>query len=269
MLLTFDQANKGDTDEVLSILDEAAAWLSERGIIQWPERFSDTEGWRLDRITRYIAAGQTWLARIGGVPVATFTIGGPDPDYADGWPEGPDCGLYIFRMAVARAWSGNDVGGKILDWASVHAAAGRHQWLRLDCSRENVNLQRYYEARGFVRVGTLVRSIVETDGSLYTRKSGALYQRRAGSIYHKPKPGMVSMTDRYDPSGEATIWQSASDMVASLKRSDDGHDEWNAAIEQAARSLESEARGIRQRHGMYYRVISGSSYEPLTNDEKR
>lgn len=67
------------------------------------------------------------------------------------------------------------------------------------------------------------------------------------------------MTDRYDPSGEAAIWQAAAELVTTLKR-DDAPDAstWNAAIEQAARALDVEARGIRQRDGMYYRVITGS-----------
>lgn len=266
-LLTFDQATEDDTEAVLSLLDQAAAWLSSKGIVQWPQRFSHTEGWRIARITRYITNGQTWLVRANGTPVATFTIGGPDPDYEDGWPDGSASGLYIFRMAVDREWAGQDIGGQILDWVSVHAAANGYSWLRLDCSRDNRQLQKYYEARGFTRVNTLIRTITESDGTPYTRKSGALYQRRAGSTYHKRQIGADKVADRYDPNGEAAIWQAASDKVASLKRGGDDSDDWNAALEQAARALESEARGIRQQNGMYYRVISGSKYDPLKSDE--
>ncbi|MEU1986124.1 hypothetical protein [Nocardia sp. NPDC019395] len=67
--------------------------------------------------------------------------------------------------------------------------------------------------------------------------------------------------DRYDPTGEAAIWQKASSLVSEL-RTPELSDDWNAAIEQAARVLENEARGIRQAGGMYYRVISGNSHEP-------
>jgi hypothetical protein len=69
-------------------------------------------------------------------------------------------------------------------------------------------------------------------------------------------------SDRYDPTGEAAIWQAASGLVASLK-SDSLSVDWNAALEQASRALENEARGIRQTTGgMYYRGISGSKHEP-------
>ena len=70
--------------------------------------------------------------------------------------------------------------------------------------------------------------------------------------------------DRYDPTGEAAIWQAASNLVAEMKNDQQSTD-WNTALEQAARRLESEARGIRQGNGMYYRVISGSKHEPYTD----
>lgn len=69
--------------------------------------------------------------------------------------------------------------------------------------------------------------------------------------------------DRYDPTGEAAIWSRAAELVASL-RTPEMSEDWNAALEQASRALDSEARGVRQdKGGMYYRVISGSDYEPM------
>ncbi len=68
--------------------------------------------------------------------------------------------------------------------------------------------------------------------------------------------------DRYDPTGEAAIWLKAAELVRELY-TDEQPEAWNAAISQASRALDSEARGIRQAGGMYYRVISGSSHEPL------
>lgn len=72
--------------------------------------------------------------------------------------------------------------------------------------------------------------------------------------------------DRYDPTSEAAIWQAASNLVAEMKN-DQQSEDWNAALEQAARRLENEARGIRQGNGMYHRVISGSRYEPRDDAE--
>lgn len=186
-LLEFRQAKDADLPAVLAMLDEAAAWLDDKGIRQWPAKFSDVNDWRRARIESYISAGHTWMASINDRVAATFTLGEADPDYAHGWPDGPETGLYIFRMAVTRSWSGCDLGGRILDWASVRAAEHGRQWLRLDCHRENPGIQAYYEHRGFSRVATLISTITDGpqpgEGQPYTRGSGALYQRPAGSIH--------------------------------------------------------------------------------------
>jgi GNAT superfamily N-acetyltransferase len=271
LLLTFDQAAADDLSVVLDILDEAARWLHEREIEQWPAQFGGVDDWRSARIAGYVNAGQTWLVRIGGEPVATFNLTDQaDPDYVDGWPDGPGNALYIFRMAVRRVWAGRDLGSRILDWASSRAKREGVAWLRLDCHRHNRALQRYYEDRGFIHVGTLVRTI-DDNGQPYTRGSGALYQRPAGAVQLFPHRGGDVMSDRYDPTGEAAIWYQASQLVNSLKRYAEDDDQlrpWNSALDQAARMLENEGRGIRQTNGMYSRVISGQHARPRADDEQ-
>ncbi|WP_433308075.1 GNAT family N-acetyltransferase (plasmid) [Actinoplanes sp. CA-030573] len=260
MLLTFEQAKADDLPTVLQILDDAARWLQDQGIEQWPARFGGVDDWRSARIGRYVEAGESWLVHVAGEPVATFSVSTrADPDYADGWPDGPHAALYIFRMAVLRSWAGRDLGTRILDWASSRALAAGHDWLRLDCHRRNRPLQRYYEARGFTRMNTLVRTI-DDNGHPYTRGSGALYQRPAGTMFYPSITEGLDMSDRYDPDGEAAIWQQASQLVIGLKLPDEPQPGWNAALEQAARALDNESRAIRQGNGMYYRVITGQGH---------
>lgn len=259
MRLKFDRAGVGEVAVVLEILNDSASWLRQQGIKQWPARFGVTDDWRTARIANYVEGGKTWLVRLAGEPVATFSLTDvADVDYADGWPNGPNDALYIFRMAVRRTQSGHNLGGQILDWATTRAAAEGKKWLRLDCHRHNHALQHYYEIQGFTRVGTLVRTITD-NGQPYTRGSGALYQRSVDSIVETHRAGVSMAGDRYDPTGEAAVWQQASSLVDSLRIPGNDMDQWNAALEQAARLLENEARAIRQRDGMYFRVISGKS----------
>jgi GNAT superfamily N-acetyltransferase len=267
MLLAIDQADPSDLPTVLGVLDEAAAWLRDRGIQQWPAQFGGVDDWRATRIAGYVDDGECWIVRAGGDPVATFNLTTrADPDYADGWPDGPGSAMYVYRMAVRRSWAGRDIGTRILDWASTRAHAAGLSWMRLDCHRHNRQLQHYYEDRGFIRVGTLVR-VIDDAGTPYTRGSGALYQRPAGTIHYPSPMEGSAMSDIYDPQGEAAIWNQAVSLIAGLKRSDPGTEQWNAAIEQAARMVDNEARAVRQRNGMYYRVISGSQYAPLSTED--
>lgn len=202
MLMEISRAQPDELDDVLDVLDEAAAWLQELGIKQWPARFSGRDGWRGERLRSYVLAGETWLVRAAGEVAATFTLSGPDPDYAHGWPGGPDNALYVYRMAVRRKHAGAGLGDRILDWCATTAAAAGQRWLRLDCHRENHTLQRYYTDRGFARVGTVVHTIPATaDSEPYIRGSGALYQRPTGTISvpesagHRPRRITDRITD--------------------------------------------------------------------------
>lgn len=259
MFITIQQATPEDGDTVFAVLDEAADWLRRNGIVQWPERFSGVDDWRSVRIQSHIKAGQVWMVRIHSEVAGVFILAEADPNYAHGWPSDVEDGLYIYRMAMRREHAGNKLGQHMLNWASARAAALGYSWLRLDCHRNNEPLQRYYENAGFERVGTVVADI-DPGGSIpsgesYTRGSGALYQREAGTM-------QIGGNDAYDPTGEAAVWQQASELAHRVTTNDATEsivDPWNTAIEQVSRALESEARGIRQRNSMYYRVISGST----------
>ena len=65
--------------------------------------------------------------------------------------------------------------------------------------------------------------------------------------------------DRYDPAGEAAIWQAAADLVSSMKLETQPQDPdaWNTGLEQASRQLERTGMEIRQASGMYYRPLTG------------
>nr|MDT0661933.1 GNAT family N-acetyltransferase [Micromonospora sp. DSM 115978] len=238
------QAQERDLSDVLAVLDDAATWLQERGIDQWPASFSRDATWRTDRIRAYITQGLTYLVRDQhGAAVATFTLtAGADPQFAHGWPDGPDTGGYVFRMAVRRSAAGGKVGSRILDWAGREVGRWGRKWLRVDVHRRNPKLQRYYERHGFVKVAEVTAPDLSAPGRI--RGSGALMQRPA-------EIGELDVTNRFDSHGTAAALVEAAMMVIQL-RSDPPppvEDPWNTALEQAARSLETEASRIKQAGG--------------------
>lgn len=139
--VVFEVASVDRIDEVLGVLDEAAAWLGARGIVQWPPRF-DAE-W----VAGAIARGETWLVNVGDEVAGTITLDWDDPLWAD---HGGTAG-YVHRMAVRRRAAG--LGSAMLDRASEAARDHGADALRLDCVRSNARLRAYYEARGFVHCG--------------------------------------------------------------------------------------------------------------------
>ncbi|GII89827.1 GNAT family N-acetyltransferase [Sinosporangium siamense] len=195
--LTLRRADSADLTAVLGVLAEAAEWLHQLGVRQWPRG-----GFGAERIEPLIEDRVLYVVedsayRIDHVPAARF---GDAPTSADGvarlaGPEAspglaavvalddnadtefwtpadePGSGLYVHKLAIARRWAGHGVGDALLDWAGLRVVAAGGRWLRLDCSKDNLRLQRYYMGRRFRHLRTV---------DLPHRASGALFQRPAG-----------------------------------------------------------------------------------------
>jgi len=135
-------AAPGQLDEVLAVLDEAAGWLQERGVEQWPPRFEAS--WVEGAVRR----GETWLVMTGGTVSGTVTLDLRDPV----WDDLPGAAaLYVHRMAVRRSAAG--LGAATLDWSAGVARERGLEALRLDCVASNRRLRAYYEAAGFAHRG--------------------------------------------------------------------------------------------------------------------
>jgi GNAT superfamily N-acetyltransferase len=123
------------------VLNEAAAWLQDQGITQWPARFESS--W----IEEAILQGETWLVEVEGAIGGTVTVDWSDPVWSDA------CGdaAYIHRMAVRRRCRG--LGSVILAWAAEMVRQHNCVALRLDCVAANDRLRAYYETAGFIYRG--------------------------------------------------------------------------------------------------------------------
>ena len=136
----FQAAAPAQLDDVLSVLNEAAAWLHARGVSQWPERFEPS--W----VEGAIGRGETWLVSVDGTLSGTVTLDWSDPIWSDA-----GAAAYLHRMAVRREAAG--LGAAILAWAAGAARRHGQTALRLDCVASNDRLRAYYEAAGFVHRG--------------------------------------------------------------------------------------------------------------------
>jgi len=134
------RATQDDLAIVLRVLDDAAAWLSSRGIHQWPVAFEPH--W----ISPDIEAGETWLALKDDSPVATLTLGWSDPL----WPDDGRAG-YVHRLARKRDTPG--LGDALLDWVAEQVEIRGRDFIRLDCVATNQVLRAYYEDRAFKHRG--------------------------------------------------------------------------------------------------------------------
>jgi len=147
MKVTIRATAPDELDEVLSVLDEAGAWLHAIGITQQcPLSFSGREG-TPETFTDQLNAGIVYLACIDDAAVGTFRLTEHD---ARVWPEAKTGeALYLHSLAVRRSVAGSGVATEMLTWARARAASLGMQELRLDCWAGNQRLRRYYTDAGF------------------------------------------------------------------------------------------------------------------------
>ncbi|MGW2368265.1 GNAT family N-acetyltransferase [Streptomyces sp. NPDC001667] len=182
-------AQPSDLVKLLDFRREAAAWLSELGSDQWSRPYP------ADRLLATIESGTVFMVRDGGTTAATITL---TPEAEDGlWSdvELSEPSMFINKLTVARTHAGQNLGGRLLDWAGDRAFRASAVWLRLDAWTTNDALQRYYLRQGFEHVRTVREGGAVNGGP---RVSGWLAQRVAQPADH----GFVDETPTPEPRPE-------------------------------------------------------------------
>lgn len=163
MTLHIRLASEQDVEAVSALRIEAEDRLHTAGIDQWHNRERG-----LRNIREGIRAGETFVViDEQEKAIATLTLSGPDPDW---WRESdaPESALYLYKLIITDEWRGTGLGDELMDWACAQAESQGKRFVRLDCWRTNITLQKYYLKRGFQHLRT------ET---IPDRGSGALFQR--------------------------------------------------------------------------------------------
>ncbi len=161
--ITVKHARPKELDVVMDILNDAARWLHERGIQQWPYPLPASE-WA--SMPQHISNGQVYLARLpDGRAVGTLRIKWTDTGL---WGDKTGIAGYIHNFAIHDSVRGQGVGAAMLEWAKGHIRAEGKQFLRLDCVADNPALNDYYrkaglQYRGQVRFFEYVASLFEAE----------------------------------------------------------------------------------------------------------
>jgi ribosomal protein S18 acetylase RimI-like enzyme len=135
------RAREADADTVLPILEEAARWLTSRGIEGWkPGSFSRR------RILERIGRGEMYLAKLAGETFGTFALQWSEEEV---WGDVQENAGYVHGLAIRRGFAGRGLGRELLRWAEERAALSSKSYLRLDCRADNQGLNEYYRWAGF------------------------------------------------------------------------------------------------------------------------
>ncbi|MFJ5799739.1 GNAT family N-acetyltransferase [Streptomyces decoyicus] len=168
-------AQPGDVAKLLAFREEAAAWLTQLGSDQWQRPYP------ADRLLATIRSGTVFMVLDGDATAATITL---TPEAEEGlWTEEElgEPSMFVNKLTVARTHAGQNLGGRLLDWAGDRAYRAGAKWLRLDAWTTNGALQRYYLQQGFEHVRTVREGGAVNGGP---RVSGWLAQRRTVLVEH-------------------------------------------------------------------------------------
>ena len=175
-----------DLAQLLAFREEAASWISNLGSDQWSRPYP------ADRLMVTIKAGTVFMVRSGETTAATITL---TPEAEEGlWSEEElsEPSMFINKLTVSRQYAGQNLGGRLIDWAGDRAFRSSAKWLRLDAWTTNEALQRYYLRQGFRHVRTVREGGAVNGGP---RVSGWLAQREARPADH----GFVDQTPAPTP----------------------------------------------------------------------
>jgi len=163
MSLTIQRATPDDIPAVLEILNWGVKNKIRRGDLAWGENSIEASA-----IEPFIANGTAYLALLDGQIIGTLMLGWQDDI---NWGKQQQAACYLQRFAVAAGFSGQNIGGQILDLvASTVKEQGNLSSIRLVCPSGNPKLRAYYEKQGFSRAdGKANPTLPRTDIVYYER----------------------------------------------------------------------------------------------------
>jgi len=163
--LRFVAAQLDDLGRYIDVLEEVAAWLEARGIKQWPlGNFRRSATYYAGSIGRQ----EVQLVFLDGDLVGTLRMLLHEPIV---WPDTSlNDAVYVYNLAVRRAWANQGLGHRLLAWAQEHAVGLGRQYVRLDCLVGNDFLRRYYGQSGFAERGEIDAQFPAPVGTLRVRR---------------------------------------------------------------------------------------------------
>ena len=142
----FRRAREWEADALFDLILRRIAWLRGRGIRQWDPAVY-LKLYPLSYFEARARAGELYgLWGPDGAPRAVATLMEGDPLWSDGV-----AALYVHNLAGDPEVPG--AGTRLLRRAMALALERGKAYLRLDCQRDNPELNAYYERLGFSYVG--------------------------------------------------------------------------------------------------------------------
>lgn len=146
------KAVESDLSNIKKLTEACARAMQEKGIFQWNKYYPSLERLQMD-----IEAEELYIleenAELLGIMVLTPVM---DEEYIPiEWLTQNGDNLYIHRLATRPELWGKGFGQQLMDFAEDFARAHGYVSVRLDTFSQNVRNQKFYESRGYKKLGII------------------------------------------------------------------------------------------------------------------
>lgn len=144
------KANLNDLREIKKLTEACAKALQQQNIFQWNEHYPSLEKLKndIEKQELYVFEKEN---RIISIIVLTSKM---DDVYRNiNWLSKTGNNLYVHRLATHPEFWGKGYARKMMDFAEEFAKNKNFTSIRLDTFSKNIRNQKFYEARGYTKLG--------------------------------------------------------------------------------------------------------------------
>ncbi len=136
--------------EILALTNACAKQMAEKGIFQWNQHYPSKKDFEKDS-----ERSELYVLKMAGRMIGTIVISiHMDDVYAQiDWLTPDEDNIYIHRLAVHPDFQGKGFARQLMDFAENYAREKGCPSVRLDTFSQNSRNQRFYEARGYQKLG--------------------------------------------------------------------------------------------------------------------
>ncbi|WP_224487983.1 GNAT family N-acetyltransferase [Robertkochia flava] len=146
------KASEKDLDPILNITRACAQKMRLQGIYQWNGYYPSREAFETDMSREELYVLERRKKIIGCITISTLF----DEFYGDvEWLTPNENHFFIHRLAVHPDHQGKGYARQLMDFAEAMAREQKLTSIRLDTFSRNERNQRFYEARGYHRLGEI------------------------------------------------------------------------------------------------------------------
>ncbi|WP_299126625.1 GNAT family N-acetyltransferase [uncultured Winogradskyella sp.] len=146
------KGNLEDIEIIMHITKECAKTMIDNGVYQWNEHYPNVDAFKND-----IARKELFVLELNGVVKGTVVISTfMDSEYIPiKWLTKNKNNIYIHRLAIHPEVQGKGYAQQLMAFAEQYAIDNNYGSIRLDTFSQNKRNQKFYELRGFKRLGDI------------------------------------------------------------------------------------------------------------------